>query len=195
MPEHDFQFPLGQRNLTPDLIKSFVKNNRLNESQTKHLYLISLFKRSQNQNEKEILYDKLLENLSQLMNLKIKQTSLLLRELKKMGLATLNIDNQWEALSKKFKVSDKKDDDNLAQFYEQTCDEAKVEVRKKNTLKRFRILFLSMDENSFTEFSEDLEKFINKSKNKYGCKDLANKSVFKLNFNAYAVTEKNKSTK
>lgn len=221
--------------MTSALAEVFVKKNNLNETESKHLHLISLYKKSQSTTEKDIFYDKLLENLDHnefiveneeavsflskkelpllqvllafpdldrsvenlatLMRLPIDQVQELLKNLETLDMAESNEESQWTAVTKKFKIADKKDDQDLVKFYQQTSDESKIAVEQKDTLKRFRSLFLSMNENSFGDFCEDLEQFINKSRNKYGASTISENSIFKLNFNAYPVTQKSSSQK
>lgn len=67
--------------------------------------------------------------------------------------------------------------------------EAQEILDDDDCLRRFRSIYFPMKEEQFADMSDEIESFLNKLKTKFGSREFTDKKMFKLNLNAFSVTE------
>lgn len=113
-----------------------------------------------------------------------------LTTLQELGLAQSNQTGIWTSKAKSFKVPDLLQDETIKLYHLDTLNEARQILNQQMKLKKFKSLFFSLAEEDFLDLSEVMDSFISKLKVKYGNSKIKQKRLFKINLQAYPVTDK-----
>lgn len=136
--------------------------------------------------------EKQLQEMLGLSPASIKKCLHILKELQmaqKVELESKNED-KWVSITNNFKVSDQSGNEALRLYHRETINEMESALDSNPVLKRFRSIMFTLGEAEFSGFVDETEAFLKKMKTHYGAGSIENKYIFKLNLNAYPVTEK-----
>lgn len=117
--------------------------------------------------------------------------------LEKLGLimALHNADDSscaWKSTQKNVKLNSPNRQDSLDQFHQKTMNEAHEKIQLNADKRKFRSVYLTLDEQSYENFTKEIEDFIQRTKNKYLSKNLTGKKLYKFNTQTYPITPENK---
>lgn len=133
------------------------------------------------------------ENLAKIAQLKLKKIKAILQKLKNLGLC-FSIHSEknekviWKAKYKFFTVNDESQDLALNFYHLQTAKELEKVVSQNIIDKKMKSLLLTIGESDYSELVEIIDQFTNKLKVKYASDSIKNKKLFKINVQAYPVT-------
>jgi uncharacterized protein (TIGR02147 family) len=96
----------------------------------------------------------------------------------------------WKSCIKHFRITSTLKKEAINCFHHETTKEIAAALKLETALKKFRSIYFSLSDQTYTELSEDIEQFVTKLVNKYGNDYLQEKSLFKVNVQAYPVTDK-----
>lgn len=94
-----------------------------------------------------------------------------------------------QSLKPSFKVPDAAGSLGLELFYNHVFDEAKNAARLPQTDRRFRSLFVAMNEAERVEFQDSLNEFVQAQLAKYNHEKLENRKLFQIHFHYFPVTK------
>jgi uncharacterized protein (TIGR02147 family) len=133
-------------------------------------------------------------NLKNILNTDIPKIHMALKTLEEMDLIESYYnentkDKMWRSKAKYFSVGGEIHREAMNLFHQQTLREAEQILKMTALSKKFKSLFFSLSEEDFKDLEETLSLFSNKLKVKYGNNFLKKKKLYKVNFQAYPVTE------
>lgn len=135
------------------------------------------------------------ETLKKVTGLNLKTLASYLKILEDLGFIT-SFSNEsektkiWTSRVQNFNIPDKFSDEALKMYHMNTADEAKSILNSQIESKKFKSLFVSLSEQDYKSFTEDVETFISRMMLKYANNFIKNKKLYKANFQVYPVTEK-----
>lgn len=136
----------------------------------------------------------LASEVSSILNIDLKTINKDLITLEKIGFIKKTYlesskDVLWKSTSKAFKVPDDRSNEIMEQFNDRTLIEAQ-EINKQSTvLKKFRSILFAINPNDHETMLFEVESFLSKMKNKYGCDNIDQKQLMKINLQAYPVSK------
>lgn len=133
--------------------------------------------------------------IQEITGLDLSQIEANLLRLEKLGLAERhflqgNQETVWKSNIKHFRIQSTAKQEAMNCFHHETTKEIAAALKLETALKKFRSIYFSLEDQSYTDLSEDIEQFITKLVNKYGNDHLQGKRLFKVNLQAYPLTEK-----
>jgi uncharacterized protein (TIGR02147 family) len=99
-------------------------------------------------------------------------------------------ETRWKSKNKFFSITSELQNAALDIFHNQTVKELSEVVNQDLVDKKLKSLYFSLSEDDFLELIENIEQFGNRLKNRYANDYLNNKKIYKVNLQAYPVTEK-----
>lgn len=69
-----------------------------------------------------------------------------------------------------------------------SLEEASAKNKQSDIYKKFRSILFAINPDNHQDMSDDIENFLAKMKNKYGCDEMNDKHLMKINLQAYPVT-------
>lgn len=129
--------------------------------------------------------------LGQLLNIPEDQTRPLLKTLERLGLAQEFMENGsvWKPVEKSFTVPPNPGSAALTAYHNQAALEAIRAQDLPVDLRKFKSILLPLNEQDFKEFFVEIETTIKRVLAKYDKDEFQNCRLYKVNFNAYPVTE------
>lgn len=134
------------------------------------------------------------KELSKLLGVSLREVKRNLKSLEGMDLV-IQIDTEtreekiWKSKDKAFIVARDITNESVNLFHQNTMEECKNVLFRKDLIQKFHSIFFALPEDSFSELTEEMERFLTKIKNKYGFNEFENKSLIKLNLQAYEVVK------
>ncbi len=135
------------------------------------------------------------KNLKKFLNIdteELKETLQLLEELQLIYRS--ETPESWTSSTKSFKVLGSNQNDFFKNYHLNTLQEAESILKSGTALTKFKSIFFALDEISFPHFTEEVDHFMRKMKLKYESAQLNQKHIFKMNVQAYPVTQKYEDT-
>lgn len=138
------------------------------------------------------------EALQKIMGVSSEKIKKSLKTLEKIGMIqSLNLESKnekkWMATTKSFKVPDKFEDVALTLYHNESLKEAQSILNANSPMQRFHSIYFPLEENQFPEFKDDVALFIKKMRAKYNSENLNKKRLFKMNLQAFPLTEEYES--
>lgn len=135
------------------------------------------------------------KSLSKILNLSTAEVKKHLKTLEELNLirsTTLESSGEkiWLSNSKGFKALDVHQEQIFKIYHLESLKEAESALNTDALMKKFKSIYFSLGDESFSEFTEEVDAFLRKMKLKYGSDHLKHKRVFKVNVQAYPLTEK-----
>lgn len=135
------------------------------------------------------------ENLQNVLNIDREQIAKTLQLLKELELIHWSeAEHMWKASTKSFKALGSSQNAALKKYHLNSMKEAESILIANEDMSKFKSILFSMDENNFPLFTEEVDSFMRKMKFKYESAQLSQKHVFKMNIQAYPLTEKYEET-
>ncbi len=133
-------------------------------------------------------------NLKKMLNIEISKIRTALKTLEEMELIESYFtenkkDKMWRSKAKYFSVGGEIHREAMNLFHQQTMKEAEQVLKMTALSKKFKSLFFSLSDEDFKDLEETLNLFSNKLKVKYGNNFLKHKKLYKINFQAYPITD------
>lgn len=100
-------------------------------------------------------------------------------------------DNDYRPLKKSFKVPDGFGDMGLEAFYNENLDAAKAAIQLPKNERRFKSLFLPLNESEFDSFLNGLQEFVNEQLFKFNPDEYADRRLYQVHFNIIPLSAKN----
>lgn len=132
--------------------------------------------------------------ISSLLNMTEAKISHDLHALEKIGFVTRTYKDTsaeifWKSTSKAFQMQSDKSSCAIKQKYnELTLTEAQTINQQNDIFKKFRSILFAINPENHQDMASDIDSFVVKMKNKYGCDELNNKNLMQVNVQAYPVT-------
>lgn len=130
---------------------------------------------------------------SRLMNVDLDQINEGLYKLLTMNLVekvSIEGEDVWMAVSDVFHVPDSYGNFDLMKFHEKSLNEAIAAFDKPKELRRYKSLFVPLDEGNLEKFNKSLEDFIAEQLLLYNNKEGLGRYLYQINVNFYPVTER-----
>lgn len=127
------------------------------------------------------------ENLSRLLMISIEDVQKGLERLHELDF-TEKTEGRYKPKQKSFKISDQLMNLGLRNFYHDTMDAAKAAIQLKPEERRFRSLFLAMNESEFNLYIERLNEFAKEQLANHDFETLENRKLYQIGFTAHPVT-------
>lgn len=128
------------------------------------------------------------ENLARLLKISIQELSQGLGILKNLGLAE-EINGQWIATKKSFKIPDRVGDVALEMFHNESLKEAIAAQQSSKETRRYRSLLMAMNKNEFDTFLKNLQDFVQSELSQFNFSELEDRELYQVNFNLFPVTK------
>jgi len=115
-----------------------------------------------------------------------------LNHLEALGLASRTLvgdQAQWQPTQRSWKVASRFKDLGLREFYRNSLKRAEAAIDLPLEDRRFRSLFVAMDQNEYQDFLSDFEVFVRDQLKKRDVDTIKNRRLFQLNFNFFAETK------
>jgi uncharacterized protein (TIGR02147 family) len=133
-------------------------------------------------------------NLKKILNIDSAKLNKSLKTLEKLNLVeSYSLENEKNILYRSkahyFSVTGSLHEEATKIFHKQTLKEADEILSQDILMKKFKSLFFSLSEDDFIDLKDTLEGFSNKLKVKYGNNHIKRKKLYKINLQAYPVTD------
>lgn len=99
------------------------------------------------------------------------------------------IDKLWKTTNKYFSVTDEAHDLAMTVYHQQTAREFVDQLKIVDVNRKIKSLNMALSIEDYQELANMMDLFVNKMKNKYGKTQLKGKRLYKINLQAYPVSE------
>jgi uncharacterized protein (TIGR02147 family) len=134
------------------------------------------------------------ENLKNILKISLSKTQKALIELESLKLVESYIPENshvklYRSHAHYFSITAATDQQAIDLYHQKSLDEVKTVLQQDVLKKKMKSLLFSLSEDDYEELADTLDSFANKLKVKYGNNFLKHKKLYKINFQAYPVTD------
>lgn len=130
-----------------------------------------------------------IEFISEICNIDLAMTKLILKHLQELNLISDEIEN-YQAKSDSIKVKSQNRSSSISKYHKQSLLNAIEAQRLPVEERNFRSLSLAFSENEYKLFLEELNQFCINFFSKYNDDKILNKRIYQINFNAIPLTKR-----
>ncbi len=133
--------------------------------------------------------DQSVENLSWILGVSVQEVTEALEKLENFKLVE-KVQGRYNPLKKSFKVPDGFGEMGLKLFYERNLDDARAAIQLPKEERRFKSLFLPMNEGEFQKYLDNLESYLNEQLVQHNPDDYVDRRLYQVHFNIIPVSAK-----